>query len=716
MFKRVLATVGNPFNYAGYAIPIFGLYLIYNVFLAGHSGLLQPTVQTILGWAYGLVLNPFILAGLYGAIEEQQGGRGGLGIGEFLANGWRHFWRFAAATLIYTAFSMAVTICAWVALNARQSDQINNYLDILVSAITLFWFASIVAEGGVFASLGRAFLVFLSNPLALALGILWGLFRFVDHAVIQLPAVQSSLALSGADAALISVARVLIVAYAVALYRRVRGEALAAQQVRTVPPGFVSAQTALDAFQTATTLRPEPLHATAISQPGIIGAPTHSRLVNASFGFGLVSFIPLAHVVALVLGILAILRTKRFYTGAAIAISLGTFFTAVYGLLLGGLLIGRNKLSMTPSYEFLAQENPAILQQVGLLEQHAYEEAQAELEPASNPSAKPDWTVHSALALAKWGNNDLDGALTSFQAAAQLRPDRSEFYYFFGRALLARGQNQMAGEQFQNATQHGPRLVLAERYASLMQAAYTPPQVLSAAFSIVILLFLFTVHEYGHAFAAWRLGDDTARNLGRLTLSPIAHLDLFGSILLPGLLLFRGSSYVFGWAKPVPVNPANFKNPRKDHMIVSFAGPAVNLLVGMVCFLILGSFALVLRVFWPETLSWDFASPSGALALVGPPFSAQLTIAVVFIRQLMYTSLILGFFNLLPIPPLDGSWILSGILPEGLRNVYNGIGRIVGSLLFVILIFTPIIGYYVDIPVIAAWSGLYLLVSTVGLG
>lgn len=111
----------------------------------------------------------------------------------------------------------------------------------------------------------------------------------------------------------------------------------------------------------------------------------------------------------------------------------------------------------------------------------------------------------------------------------------------------------------------------------LLHSTYNPSQLLSGLLYVFILLILFTLHEYGHAFAAWKLGDDTAEKQGRLTLNPIPHLDLFGSILLPAILLFQQSEFVFGWVRPVPVDPRNFKNPQRDHMLVSFAGPALFL-------------------------------------------------------------------------------------------------------------------------------------------
>jgi Zn-dependent protease len=229
------------------------------------------------------------------------------------------------------------------------------------------------------------------------------------------------------------------------------------------------------------------------------------------------------------------------------------------------------------------------------------------------------------------------------------------------------------------------------------------------------LLILFTLHEYGHAFAAWKLGDDTSEKQGRLTLNPIPHLDLFGSIILPAILLFQQSEVIFGWARPVPVDPRNFRNPRRDHMLVSFAGPAINLLIAMLSLVLLSTIMLVVRLIWPETMTLNLATPFSSISLVGPPFSRWLILLALFLKQLFYTSLVLGCFNLLPIPPLDGSWIFSGWLPQGLRNIYEKT-RQFGFVIFILLVATSVLDYVLIVPITISWGALQLLVSAMGLG
>lgn len=176
------------------------------------------------------------------------------------------------------------------------------------------------------------------------------------------------------------------------------------------------------------------------------------------------------------------------------------------------------------------------------------------------------------------------------------------------------------------------------------------------AFSIVILLFSVILHEVSHGLAARHFGDHTAEHAGRLTLNPIPHIDPIGTILLPILLKLSGSPILFGWAKPVPVNPLNFSDLRRGELLVSLAGVGANLalaIVGSVIFHFLNSF-------YPQPL------------LLG---LAYYTVSI---------NLVLTVFNLLPIPPLDGSKVLLSQLPYKWAKQYLSLERY-GILIFLAL-------------------------------
>lgn len=185
-----------------------------------------------------------------------------------------------------------------------------------------------------------------------------------------------------------------------------------------------------------------------------------------------------------------------------------------------------------------------------------------------------------------------------------------------------------------------------------------------ALITIVILVFSAILHEVAHGWVADRLGDPTARLLGRLTLNPIPHIDPIMSILLPLVLIFSGSPIIFGAAKPVPVDPFNLRDGRRDMALVSLSGPLTNFLIAAV-------FALILK-------------------LAGPLFGQSLLLGVMFL--VVKLNLLLGIFNLLPIPPLDGSKVFSLLLPEDTAKSYLSIGAYGMFILFFLLMF-PLGGF-----------------------
>jgi Zn-dependent protease len=162
----------------------------------------------------------------------------------------------------------------------------------------------------------------------------------------------------------------------------------------------------------------------------------------------------------------------------------------------------------------------------------------------------------------------------------------------------------------------------------------------------VVLLFSVILHEVAHGYTALRLGDPTARDAGRLSLNPIKHVDPFGTVILPLLLHLAQSPILIGWAKPVPVNPLLLREPRKAMMLVAASGPLTNITLAVL-------FALGLRYLPASTV---------------PLFVDLLVFAC-------YINIILALFNLLPVPPLDGSKLLAGLLPIRLRESYMRLGR-----------------------------------------
>lgn len=191
--------------------------------------------------------------------------------------------------------------------------------------------------------------------------------------------------------------------------------------------------------------------------------------------------------------------------------------------------------------------------------------------------------------------------------------------------------------------------------------------------SIPAVLIAITFHEYAHGFAAYYYGDPTAKLAGRLTLNPIAHLDPIGTIML---IMFR-----IGWAKPVPVNYGNLRNPRKDMIKVSLAGPISNILIAFL-------FSIIYRInnLFLQNIIYSALGnmPNLVLTLIRG--------WIIFLQTGILINLVLAFFNLIPVPPLDGHHIAIGILPIKWAKIYSKINSTYGMLILLMLIWTGIIG------------------------
>ena len=198
---------------------------------------------------------------------------------------------------------------------------------------------------------------------------------------------------------------------------------------------------------------------------------------------------------------------------------------------------------------------------------------------------------------------------------------------------------------------------------------------------IPVLLFSLSLHEFMHGYVSHKLGDPTPESQGRLTLNPLAHLDPIGSLVL---ILTRR----FGWAKPVPINPNYYKNPRQGMMFVSLAGPGAN-------FFLAALFALIARLV-------VFFSSSTLYQLQAAGYGSLVQTIFVFFQLAVIINLSLGFFNLLPVPPLDGSKILMGFLPPKFDKYIRKLEGPYGMILLLLLAYTGIL-----------WSIIGPLVNTI---
>jgi Zn-dependent protease len=196
-------------------------------------------------------------------------------------------------------------------------------------------------------------------------------------------------------------------------------------------------------------------------------------------------------------------------------------------------------------------------------------------------------------------------------------------------------------------------------------------------FQIIAFLFAISIHESAHAWSAYKLGDDTASLLGRISLNPIRHIDPIGTILLPAIAAITRVP-ILGWAKPTPVNLLRLRNRVRDNALIAAAGPISNFMIAAIAVILL----LLLRTFSTE-------AAEAIVSLVGfgrmDMGDSAMTPLVLLIYSFMVVNVILGIFNLFPIPPLDGSHVLEAMLPDRAREMYSSIGMY-GTLILLLIL------------------------------
>jgi len=203
-------------------------------------------------------------------------------------------------------------------------------------------------------------------------------------------------------------------------------------------------------------------------------------------------------------------------------------------------------------------------------------------------------------------------------------------------------------------------------------------QLLGQLYQVIVLIFLTIIHEVSHGLMAYRLGDNTAKEAGRLTLNPIKHLEFFGSFLVPFLFILTNSPFILGWAKPVPFNPYNLKDPKRDGALIALSGPLSNFLLAII-------FGLMVRLM------------AGIPAVAADPILGNV---LMLVNVIVFVSLLLGFFNLIPIPPFDGSRIVFAFLSGKAERFWLQLEQY-GTFLIILLLFGGLLNLLYPVVIFA---------------
>ncbi len=392
--------------------------------------------------------------------------------------------------------------------------------------------------------------------------------------------------------------------------------------------------------------------------------PRVSPLAVWALACSSLAFIPVIGLVpALATVVLLVLHRKKVRRARVMSHSRKLCLTAFIVLLVGLCSSGFATVSLLKNWEYLGPIGP---------------EGSAGHSQQINPELRYGWLdgfmpergiSNPALAIPADSAQHTRRARTSLPTATSGPGDTCTHVQLAGHALLAQGILEQ---------EHNWGLIAA---------------------GLIVILFSLTVHECAHGITAWWLGDDLARRAGRVTFNPMAHIDPFGTILLP-IILFMMNAGVFGWAKPVPVRRECLRRPRRDDILVSIAGPGSNMILAAISLALLLALGCIVRLAVPTAHVANLngigihKAVEASGFLLAPVFSSVCTV----LQLSFLINVMLGFFNLIPIPPLDGSHVLAHTFPNTVGRFYDRI-RPFSFLLILMLIYTDVLGYFFLIPI-----------------
>jgi Zn-dependent protease len=443
--------------------------------------------------------------------------------------------------------------------------------------------------------------------------------------------------------------------------------------------------------------------------------PEQIKKANVCFLLGLLSIVPIVHFFAAILGWKRFRNQEFGRFRSFVGCMLGIFFTCIYCLSLFTAFAfqkAESSLAHISSLEAYSR-GPGVSQELkeilNMLKTNKGRDSLAlanRLEVMRENSA----ARYFALGVARSYADQPQAALAAFRKCGEFPGGTPEALFHIGRlSLFDRRDYFEARNSLVKFLTYEPRDKTARNYLSLIdnRVGWDNNWVISIL-SVIALLIAMTAHEFGHSYAAYRCGDATSKEAGRMSLNPIVHLDLLGSIVLPAFLILSRSGIIVGWAKPVPVNEKNFKNPQRDRTLVSLMGCLTNFAIALTVTVVLILVTVVLRIAVPGFMTIHWLYPSDFISVTGVPFAKAWIYAVIFLILTIMINIAIGIFNLIPIPPLDGSWIVERKLAPLLKEKY-AVYQQFSFLLILILLFTNSI----DIVISSCLNAYFFLIHAI---
>lgn len=434
---------------------------------------------------------------------------------------------------------------------------------------------------------------------------------------------------------------------------------------------------------------------------------------------GIFSFFPFVHLVALFYSLKKMRRQKFARVRLIAGFILGVFFTTMYLFAFLGMIVPLKKtdLSYARTIDIYMKPNAASLPVQKALRKIKNGDYLGALDLLKKVNDGTEVVCFAkGVIYEKFG--DIDQAIEMFSKSIKFDANNGEAYFHLGFLTMYKpDQAEKAKAYFKDFLASYPHDPKALKYIQLLNNGVNwASDIFVKIIMIVVLLISFVLHEFSHALTAYKCGDETQKSNRRLTLNPFAHLDLFGSIILPAVLLLRNSPVVFGWAKPVSFDRTKFKDPDRDEALVSLMGPAMNICVGLVATTVLVFMGFVLSRVFRGFVSLNYFTPFAITSIVGIPLAKFWIYVNIFFFEMAIMSLVLAVFNLLPIPPLDGSWLLPKYLPLRWQAKYEKLRKY--SFIFIlIIVLTPILDFVIGLPVMFYLGFLNLvLAAPFGLG